>query len=136
MYDLNKNLEWFPAIIGGTPALVGEFPSLVSLQTRDGEHLCSGTLIEFDYILTAGHCVTDNVGNVLKINKVCKYYCYAKCNTRLQITVPFFENKTYCYIWKSCSNILYLSNKYKVFILDDEKMLFVPRLLPFSKKRP
>lgn len=69
-YDSNNNLEWIPAIVGGVPASVGEFPSQVSVQTKKGRHLCGGTLIDIDYVLTAGHCVVDELGKVLQANTV------------------------------------------------------------------
>jgi hypothetical protein len=43
-------------IIGGTPANVGDWPSVVAISVGGG--LCTGTLITKDWVLTAGHCVT------------------------------------------------------------------------------
>lgn len=43
-YDDNDEVTFFPRIIGGTPAFHGEFPSIVSLQTRAGHHICGGSL--------------------------------------------------------------------------------------------
>jgi len=61
-YDSNGNLDFFPAIVGGVPAREGEFPAHISIQTRSGQHICGGTLIDLDYVLTAAHCVTDEFG--------------------------------------------------------------------------
>lgn len=44
-YNDRDEIEFFPRIIGGTPAFLGEFPSKVSLQTRSGHHMCGGALI-------------------------------------------------------------------------------------------
>jgi hypothetical protein len=44
-YDHNDEVTFFPRIIGGRPAFHGEFPSIVSLQTRAGHHMCGGSLI-------------------------------------------------------------------------------------------
>lgn len=59
----NEEIDFFPRIIGGTPALIGayfyqiyvililnvslpgEFPAKVSIQTRSGQHTCGGALI-------------------------------------------------------------------------------------------
>lgn len=79
-YDSNENLQWFPAIVGGIPAMIGDFPSQVSVQTKQGRHLCSGTLIEYNYILTAGHCVADDLGNIVQANKVSRIHIDKKQN--------------------------------------------------------
>ena len=44
-------------ILGGTEALVGEFPWLVSIRGYDGSHICGGFIIHKRYIITAAHCV-------------------------------------------------------------------------------
>lgn len=42
-------------IVGGNPALEGEFPWQVSLQVR-GKHLCGGSIITPNWVVTAAHC--------------------------------------------------------------------------------
>lgn len=77
-YDDYGDILWFPRIIGGSKAVMGEFPGKVSLQTRFGAHFCGGTLIHFSHILSAAHCVMTNRGIVnptsvsrLQISSIC-----------------------------------------------------------------
>ncbi|CAG0892212.1 unnamed protein product, partial [Darwinula stevensoni] len=53
-------------IVGGSPTVKGEFPSIVSLQLF-GQHFCGGSIINKRYILTAAHCVAGSYRDRLKI---------------------------------------------------------------------
>ncbi|MEW6400737.1 MAG: serine protease, partial [Chloroflexota bacterium] len=60
-----------PEIVGGQPSTPGEWPWQVALVngTATGpnyynDQFCGGSLIHPEWVLTAGHCVTDNAGNV------------------------------------------------------------------------
>ncbi|CAB3381345.1 Hypothetical predicted protein [Cloeon dipterum] len=43
-------------IIGGIEATVGEIPWQVSIQSTSGIHLCGGTIISNDFIVTSAYC--------------------------------------------------------------------------------
>ncbi|KYN12579.1 Chymotrypsin-2 [Trachymyrmex cornetzi] len=46
-----------PYIVGGTNALDGAHPYMVSLRRNNVSHFCGGSIISKRYILTAGHCL-------------------------------------------------------------------------------
>lgn len=51
-----------PRVVGGTDAAPEEFPHQVSLfwgNEKRNQHICGGSIISPNWILTAGHCVTE-----------------------------------------------------------------------------
>ncbi|KAH8397804.1 hypothetical protein KR222_002159, partial [Zaprionus bogoriensis] len=49
-------------IVGGVDATLGQFPHQISLR-QSGSHICGGSIIARDVILTAGHCVSTQLDN-------------------------------------------------------------------------
>lgn len=45
-------------IVGGTNAALGDWPWQVSLHVQ-GTHVCGGSIITPDWIVTAAHCVEE-----------------------------------------------------------------------------
>jgi secreted trypsin-like serine protease len=55
-----------PRIVGGANAGIGEYPWQVRLSIYEAGnyYLCGGTLIDPQWVLTAGHCVTESGGSI------------------------------------------------------------------------
>lgn len=48
----------------GKTARESELPWMVALQTENGNHVCGGTLVTDQYVLTAAHCLTRQLDKV------------------------------------------------------------------------
>uniref|UniRef100_A0A182QRW9 Peptidase S1 domain-containing protein n=1 Tax=Anopheles farauti TaxID=69004 RepID=A0A182QRW9_9DIPT len=83
-------------VVGGEIAKNGSAPYQVSLQVPDRGHNCGGSLLNNRWILTAAHCIDDNIlvlvgtnslkegGMLLKVDKlVYHYYSYPKYNNNI-----------------------------------------------------
>lgn len=63
---IKKTCDSHSRIVGGTKALINEFPHQVSIQLN-GFHICGGSIISKKWILTAAHCVQDHRIKCFKI---------------------------------------------------------------------
>lgn len=50
------NYQWNNRIVGGQTAFPGQFPYQISLRLVEHLHLCGGSIISNDWIVTAAHC--------------------------------------------------------------------------------
>lgn len=56
-------------IVGGVTAEKGEAPYIVSL-TRRGGHFCGATILNANWIVTAGHCVCNGLNKIMKPSQI------------------------------------------------------------------
>jgi secreted trypsin-like serine protease len=60
-----------PTIVGGTNAAMAEFPHQVLVLVAG--YMCGGSIIADQYILTAAHCMVDDLGNPYTASQVTVY---------------------------------------------------------------
>lgn len=80
-YNEKGEILFFPRIVGGSVAGLGEYPGKVSLQQRNGNHFCGGTIIDQTHVVTAAHCVTNDRAVVINpslVNYLKKKYIYTE----------------------------------------------------------
>ncbi|XP_055384266.1 trypsin-4-like [Condylostylus longicornis] len=58
-----------PRIVGGNDAEKNEFPHMISLKFRGG-HLCGGSIINENWVLTAAHCLCNGFNEQVKITLI------------------------------------------------------------------
>ncbi|XP_008193161.1 chymotrypsin-like proteinase 5B precursor isoform X1 [Tribolium castaneum] len=53
--DFEINSGW--RVVGGSTAKPGQFPFIISLRAGGNSHICGGSIIAKDWVVTAAHCV-------------------------------------------------------------------------------
>jgi secreted trypsin-like serine protease len=53
-------------IVGGVAASQGDFPFIVSMQ-KSGSHICGGSLLNANTVLTAAHCAEGQSASSIKV---------------------------------------------------------------------
>uniref|UniRef100_A0A8C6U168 Transmembrane serine protease 3a n=1 Tax=Neogobius melanostomus TaxID=47308 RepID=A0A8C6U168_9GOBI len=67
--DCGRRPQYSSRIVGGNMSRPGQFPWQVSLQIR-GEHMCGGSIITSQWVLTAAHCGYGSVPAALAVERI------------------------------------------------------------------
>ncbi|XP_036595469.1 serine protease 33-like [Trichosurus vulpecula] len=107
-----------PRIVGGWAAQRAQWPWMVSIQER-GQHVCGGSLISHQWVLTAAHCVSSSL---------------KPQHLQIQMGEAFLYTKSRYFILVPVSQIL-LHPRYDGVALHgkDIALLKIRRPVPFSK---
>ncbi|XP_011156988.3 chymotrypsin-2-like [Solenopsis invicta] len=94
-------------LVNGIPTTIEEYPHCVSLRVKDNNHFCCGSIIDPEYILTAGHCIvpleqdsslmesltivsgTTYLDNGGEVHKAAKVWLHENYNTRSSGRGPY-----------------------------------------------
>lgn len=84
-----KSVNIMNRIVGGSGAVLGQWPWQVSLHVQ-GTHVCGGSIITHQWIVTAAHCVE---GWVLFTSRVAVFLASGR-NAQIYLNLPTFCFKT------------------------------------------
>lgn len=91
-----------PLIVGGRNALEGEAPYIASVQvdrqgSRQYRHTCGSSILSTVWILTAGHCITENLPLVAPLRIVAGEHNFAVTsgNEQIRLTPNYIIHELY-----------------------------------------
>ncbi|XP_063918103.1 venom prothrombin activator hopsarin-D-like [Zophobas morio] len=70
-------------IVGGVEGNKEKFPYVVSLRGENNNHLCGGTLIKNEYVITAAHCVARTQARSLIVTPLDGYVILSLLKTEM-----------------------------------------------------
>ncbi|XP_026475860.1 trypsin-2-like [Ctenocephalides felis] len=119
-------------IIGGTYSLIEQFPYQVSIMLY-GQDLCGGSIIDTIWILTAAHCMEDQVPKKLKVRAGSSYSSKGGMVHKVSqfYTHPSYDPYTidYDYAILKLSTPLIYTTKIKPIILAQARDILTPGTL-------
>eukprot|EP00581_Thalassiosira_minuscula_P010107 CAMPEP_0183706874 /NCGR_PEP_ID=MMETSP0737-20130205/3594_1 /TAXON_ID=385413 /ORGANISM="Thalassiosira miniscula, Strain CCMP1093" /LENGTH=401 /DNA_ID=CAMNT_0025934403 /DNA_START=26 /DNA_END=1231 /DNA_ORIENTATION=- len=110
----NKNQMFQARIIGGKSSTGGQYSYSVSLQDRNGNHFCGGTLVSKDCILTAAHCTSRVTGKgqitaVIGRQKLSNSKQGEKIRVKYEVIHPNYNVQKANVEWKYDFALMYLA---------------------------
>ncbi|XP_065089606.1 trypsin-like [Ochlerotatus camptorhynchus] len=69
LFQTVTSVDVNPFLVGGTPAVIGNFPSHVGINIGPSA-FCGGTILSNNHILTSGSCVLDAQNNLIAANQL------------------------------------------------------------------
>jgi hypothetical protein len=86
----------------GTVARPGDFPFVVSVQTKNGKHLCGGVIVDLKTILTAGDSCFEEHGrvqllhsNFIQSHRRLHYHSHSHCLKYLFYSLVYYLASSY-----------------------------------------
>ncbi|GJQ68892.1 hypothetical protein Trydic_g19306 [Trypoxylus dichotomus] len=116
-YGINPNLRFNGRIVGGIPVSIEEYPHQANILFLYS-HICGGSIISEDWVVTAAHCVSDVAENLLAVKVG---------SSKLHLDGEIFSVKSA----KAHPNFSFSTVDYDIGLLQlDNKLRFSPQIQP------